>query len=143
MRATSASLMPLTSRNEQRIAGGVVVGSGGLSHDPPTPRIDNSRPDATQRLIDRATPTQADYDARETRVVQAARDLVIGKGPCLAPSEQWDRDFLAYLKKLEGRKPVIWCGDLNVAHTEIDLARPKDNVKNHGFTPKPRRSEYM
>jgi exodeoxyribonuclease-3 len=48
--------------------------------------------------------------------------------------QEWDRDLLAYLKKLEQAKPVIWCGDLNVAHTEIDLARPKDNVKNHGFT---------
>jgi exodeoxyribonuclease-3 len=52
--------------------------------------------------------------------------------------QQWDRDFLAYLKTLEKKKPVIWCGDLNVAHTEIDLARPKDNVKNHGFTPEER-----
>jgi exodeoxyribonuclease III len=52
--------------------------------------------------------------------------------------QQWDRDFLAYLKKLECKKPVVICGDLNVAHTEIDLARPKDNVKNHGFTPEER-----
>lgn len=48
--------------------------------------------------------------------------------------QQWDRDFLAYLKGLEKRKPVVFCGDLNVAHTEIDLARPRDNVRNHGFT---------
>jgi exodeoxyribonuclease-3 len=48
--------------------------------------------------------------------------------------QQWDRDFLAYLKKLEKRKPVIICGDMNVAHTEIDLANPKSNVRNHGFT---------
>jgi exodeoxyribonuclease III len=52
--------------------------------------------------------------------------------------QEWDRDFLAYLRKLESKKPVIFCGDLNVAHTEIDLARPKDNVKNHGFTPEER-----
>lgn len=52
--------------------------------------------------------------------------------------QQWDLDFLAYLQKLEKRKPVIFCGDLNVAHMEIDLARPKDNVKNHGFTPEER-----
>ncbi len=52
--------------------------------------------------------------------------------------QQWDRDFLAYLKGLEQRKPVIWCGDLNVAHSEIDLANPKANVKNHGFTPEER-----
>lgn len=52
--------------------------------------------------------------------------------------QQWDRDFLAYLKLLEKKKPVIWCGDLNVAHTEIDLANPKANVGNHGFTPEER-----
>jgi exodeoxyribonuclease-3 len=46
----------------------------------------------------------------------------------------WDRDFLRYLKKLEKKKPVIFCGDLNVAHAEIDLANPKANVRNHGFT---------
>ena len=48
--------------------------------------------------------------------------------------QEWDRDFLRYLKKLEKKKPVIFCGDLNVAHTEIDLANPKANVRNHGFT---------
>jgi len=48
--------------------------------------------------------------------------------------QQWDRDFLTYLKGLEARKPVLCCGDLNVAHQERDLARPKDNVRNHGFT---------
>ncbi|HTI70285.1 MAG TPA: exodeoxyribonuclease III [Candidatus Limnocylindria bacterium] len=48
--------------------------------------------------------------------------------------QRWDADFLAYLKKLEKKKPVIFCGDLNVAHTEIDLANPKSNVRNHGFT---------
>lgn len=52
--------------------------------------------------------------------------------------QEWDRDFLAYLQGLEKSKPVVFCGDLNVAHTEIDLARPKDNVKNHGFTPQER-----
>jgi exodeoxyribonuclease-3 len=48
--------------------------------------------------------------------------------------QEWDRDFLAYLKKLERRKPVVVCGDFNVAHTEIDLARPKQNIRTHGFT---------
>ena len=47
---------------------------------------------------------------------------------------QWEEDFLAYLKKLEGKKPVIFCGDLNVAHREIDLKNPKSNRKNAGFT---------
>jgi exodeoxyribonuclease-3 len=46
----------------------------------------------------------------------------------------WDRDFLKHLKKLEKKKPVIFCGDLNVAHTELDLTHPKANVRNHGFT---------
>ncbi len=50
----------------------------------------------------------------------------------------WDREFLRYLKKLEKKKPVIFCGDLNVAHTEIDLANPKANMRNHGFTPEER-----
>jgi exodeoxyribonuclease-3 len=56
----------------------------------------------------------------------------------LAYRQQWDKDFLKFLKKLEKKKPVVWCGDLNVAHTEIDLANPKANVKNHGFTPEER-----
>lgn len=47
---------------------------------------------------------------------------------------QWETDFLAYLKKLEETKPVIFCGDLNVAHKEIDLKNPKTNRKNAGFT---------
>jgi exodeoxyribonuclease-3 len=47
---------------------------------------------------------------------------------------RWDRDFLAYLRKLEKTKPVIVCGDLNVAHEPIDLARPKENVGNPGFS---------
>lgn len=46
----------------------------------------------------------------------------------------WERDFLTYLKKLEETKPVIFCGDLNVAHKEIDLKNPKTNRKNAGFT---------
>ena len=47
---------------------------------------------------------------------------------------QWETDFLAYLKKLEENKPVVFCGDLNVAHKEIDLKNPKTNRKNAGFT---------
>lgn len=53
-------------------------------------------------------------------------------------TQEWDVDFLKYLKKLEKKKPVVFCGDLNVAHTEIDLTYPKANVKNHGFTPEER-----
>lgn len=47
---------------------------------------------------------------------------------------EWEDDFLAYLKKLEENKPVIICGDMNVAHKEIDLKNPKTNHKNAGFT---------
>lgn len=46
----------------------------------------------------------------------------------------WDPAFLGYMKTLEKSKPVIFCGDLNVAHKEIDIARPDDNHKNAGFT---------
>ena len=46
----------------------------------------------------------------------------------------WDKDFLAFVKDLEKNKPVIFCGDLNVAHTEIDLKNPKTNHFNPGFT---------
>ncbi len=47
---------------------------------------------------------------------------------------RWEDAFLAYLKKLEEKKPVIFCGDLNVAHEEIDLKNPKTNHNNAGFT---------
>ena len=46
----------------------------------------------------------------------------------------WEADFFNYLKSLEEKKPVIFCGDLNVAHKEIDLKNPKTNRKNAGFT---------
>jgi exodeoxyribonuclease III len=47
---------------------------------------------------------------------------------------KWDAAFLAHCKELEKTKPVIFCGDLNVAHTEDDLARPKENIGKKGFT---------
>lgn len=47
---------------------------------------------------------------------------------------RWEEDFLLYLKKLEEEKPVIFCGDFNVAHQEIDLKNPKSNRKNPGFS---------
>uniref|UniRef100_A0A7S4I9H6 Uracil-DNA glycosylase n=1 Tax=Vannella robusta TaxID=1487602 RepID=A0A7S4I9H6_9EUKA len=53
---------------------------------------------------------------------------------------QWDKDFFAYLKKLDEQKPIVWCGDLNVAHKEIDLTNPKTNKKNAGFTVEERES---
>lgn len=48
--------------------------------------------------------------------------------------KHWDPAFLAYCKQLEKQKPVIFCGDLNVAHTELDLANPKPNKGKKGFT---------
>lgn len=47
---------------------------------------------------------------------------------------QWEKDFLAYILKLQESKPVVCCGDMNVAHKEIDLKNPKTNRKNPGFT---------
>ncbi|PSL36404.1 exodeoxyribonuclease-3 [Planomicrobium soli] len=51
---------------------------------------------------------------------------------------RWEDAILAYIKKLDRQKPVILCGDLNVAHEEIDLKNPKANLKNSGFTPEER-----
>ena len=53
-------------------------------------------------------------------------------------TKAWGPEFLRFLKDLEKTKPVVFCGDLNVAHKEIDLARPKANGKNAGFTPEER-----
>jgi exodeoxyribonuclease III len=53
--------------------------------------------------------------------------------------EHWDPAFLAYCKQLEKKKPVMFCGDLNVAHTELDLANPKPNRGKKGFTDEERK----
>lgn len=52
--------------------------------------------------------------------------------------DSWDRAMLAYIQQLEHAKPVLYCGDMNVAHQEIDLANPKANIGKHGFTNKER-----
>lgn len=52
---------------------------------------------------------------------------------------EWEDAFLSYMKQLEEDKPVIFCGDLNVAHKEIDLKNPKTNRKNAGFTDEERK----
>lgn len=54
-------------------------------------------------------------------------------------AEHWDPAFLAYVRQLEKSKPVVFCGDLNVAHTELDLANPKPNRGKKGFTDEERR----
>ena len=51
---------------------------------------------------------------------------------------QWEEDFRAFLQGLDAQKPVIVCGDMNVAHQEIDLKNPKSNTQNAGFTPQER-----
>ncbi|MGF7047791.1 exodeoxyribonuclease-3 [Paenibacillus sp. DS2015] len=51
---------------------------------------------------------------------------------------EWEDRFLSYLQQLDMHKPVIICGDLNVAHREIDLKNPKSNLTNSGFTPEER-----
>lgn len=79
------------------------------------------------------TAEYADFFLVNVYVPNSQRDL-----SRLAYRQQWDRDFLRYVKKLERRKPVIFCGDLNVAHTELDLAHPRANEGNHGFTPEER-----
>lgn len=53
--------------------------------------------------------------------------------------QEWDMAFLSYMKRLQKQKPMIFCGDLNVAHTELDLARPKENKGKKGFTTEERR----
>ena len=53
--------------------------------------------------------------------------------------EHWDPAFLAYCRQLQSLKPVVFCGDLNVAHTELDLAHPKSNRGKKGFTDQERR----
>jgi len=53
-------------------------------------------------------------------------------------TQEWDVAFLNYMQELEKTKPVIVCGDFNVAHKEIDLKNPKTNTKNAGFTPEER-----
>ena len=55
-------------------------------------------------------------------------------------TKEWDVAFLKHVKRLQKDKPVVFCGDLNVAHQEIDLARPKANTRNAGFTSEERAS---
>lgn len=79
------------------------------------------------------TAEYPDFFLVNVYVPNARRDL-----SRLPYRQQWDRDLLRFLQALERRKPVVVCGDFNVAHTELDLANPKANVHNHGFTPEER-----
>ncbi len=94
------------------------------------PHIDIAEHDKEGRVL---AAEFDDFFLVNVYVPNAKRDL-----SRLTNRQKWDGDFQTYLKKLEKKKPVIFCGDLNVAHTEIDLANPKANVHNHGFTPEER-----
>jgi exodeoxyribonuclease-3 len=90
------------------------------------PHIDISEHDREGRVL---AAEYEDFFLVNVYVPNSKRDL-----SRLDYRQRWDADFLAYLKRLEKKKPVVFCGDLNVAHQEIDLANPKANVRNHGFT---------
>lgn len=75
----------------------VIIGSGGLSHDPPTPVIDLNDERIVNRVIRRNVPTPEEFKRREARVVEAAKAMCRGEGPLLPPSEKFDRRFLEHL----------------------------------------------
>lgn len=95
-----------------------------------TPGIGMSVHDREGRVL---TAEYSDFFLVNVYVPNSQRELTR-----LVYRRQWDADFRRYLRRLERRKPVVFCGDLNVAHTELDLANPKANVGNHGFTPEER-----
>lgn len=82
--------------------------------------------DAEGRVL---TAEYADFFLVNAYVPNSQRELTR-----LPFRQRWDEVFLRFLKKLERRKPVVFCGDFNVAHREIDLAHPKANEGTHGFT---------
>ncbi|KAK8392942.1 hypothetical protein O3P69_013160 [Scylla paramamosain] len=92
--------------------------------------LDDETHDDEGRCI---TAEYEDFYLVTAYVPNAGRKLVT-----LDKRMDWDPKFRNYLKELDAKKPVIMCGDLNVAHKEIDLANPKSNKKNAGFTPEER-----
>ena len=97
---------------DQRV---LVIGSGGLSHDPPTPHFIDAPPAVRERLLNRNTPSTEDYRAREARVIRAAHAMVEGGGPCRRPDEAWDHAVIDALAS--GR------GDCYDALTDADIDR--------------------
>jgi exodeoxyribonuclease-3 len=77
----------------------------------------------------------AEFDNLYVVTVYTPNDL----GRLALRHEHWDPAFLAYCRQLEQKKPVVFCGDLNVAHTELDLANPKPNMGKKGFTTEERK----
>lgn len=84
------------SRRDERV---LFIGSGGLSHDPPTPRLNEGPLERYDWLITRHDGQKQTHDRRQARVVQAAQKLLEGKGSCLPPDEEWDRNFLEILQR--------------------------------------------
>ena len=72
----------------------LVIASGGISHDPPTPRFEFSPLPLKQRLVDRHVATAEELKKRENNVINAANLLVKGEGPCLPPNPHWDLNFI-------------------------------------------------
>lgn len=72
----------------------LIVGSGGLSHDPPTPRLAEAPPDVAKGLIETHVVSKEEYDKRQSRVIRSTTEMLRGEGPCLPPSEEWDRQVL-------------------------------------------------
>ncbi len=93
--------------------------------------LGNATHDCEGRVL---TCELADFYIISVYVPNSKRDLSRLRYRC----DEWDKEFLRYLRRLIRHKPVIFCGDLNVAHREIDLANPKANARTHGFTPEER-----
>ena len=91
------------------------------------PGIDDAEHDTEGRVL---TAEFDDYFVVTVYTPNAQRELTRLE----YREKRWDPDFRKFLKKLEKTKPVVFCGDLNVAHQEIDLARPKENRNNAGFS---------
>jgi len=109
------------------------AGTAVFSRIPPlavVPGLGRDEPDEEGRVL---TAEYPDFYLVDVYVPNSQRELTR-----LPYRRRWDARFLAFLKGLERSKPVVFCGDLNVAHREIDLAHPKANEGTHGFTPEER-----
>jgi len=82
----------------------LILGSGGLSHDPPTPRLAELPPGDAHLLIERRRPTRNEYDQRQARVVRMTQAMLVGQGPCLPPDPDWDLAVLDHLRD----KDLAW-----------------------------------
>lgn len=95
-REFGAAVGQFLAQRQERV---LVIGSGGLSHDPPTPRPGVSPPEEIEWFMEKNQPPQEELDRREARATKAGIDLANGKGRVMAPNEAWDRHFLDLLMK--------------------------------------------